>query len=182
MTFICRDAVSKFHFVITLPKCFVQSSRRCQYKFSHIPHNLVTAVDVRKANILLSRRVAWSRLGGIAYISPDSSEVRFRCLKFQPKVAKWDLSKDYLIIQRAVTDEQHAFVHLEWSQTGIDLAVADTVGKVSVFAFSTTAINHSTAAPITTIDQHSELDRAVGMYWLNPDRQVGRRFLCLNAC
>ena len=174
MTFICRDAVSKFHFVIILPKSFVQSSRRRQYKFSHIPHNLDSAVDVRNANILLSRRIAWSRLGGIAYISPDSSEVRFRCLKFQPTVAKWDLSKDYSIVQRAVTDEHHAFVHLEWSQTGIDLAVADTVGKVSVFTFSTTAINQSTAAPIAMIDQHSELDRAVGMYWLNPDRQVSR--------
>jgi mediator of RNA polymerase II transcription subunit 16, fungi type len=143
---------------------------------------LDSAVDVCNANIPLSRRIAWSRLGGIAYISPDGSEVRFRCLKFQPTVAKWDLSKDYSIIQRAVADEHHDFVHLEWSQTGIDLAVANTVGKVSVFTFSTTAINNSTAAPIATIDQHNELDRAVGMYWLNPDRQVGRRFLCLNAC
>jgi mediator of RNA polymerase II transcription subunit 16 len=131
-------------------------------------------VDVHHANVLLARRIAWSRLGGVAYISPDGSEVRFRCLKFQPKVAKWDLSKDYLVVQRPVTAEHRAFVHLEWSQAGIDLAVADAVGKVSVFTFSTTAINHSVAAPIPTIDHHSELDRAVGMYWLNPDRQVGR--------
>jgi mediator of RNA polymerase II transcription subunit 16, fungi type len=139
-------------------------------------------VDVHNANMLLSRRIAWSRLGGVAYISPDGSEVRFRCLKFQPKLAKWDLSKDYSIVQRPATDEHHDFVHLEWSQTGIDLAVADAVGKVAVFTFFTTAINHSTAAPIATIDHHSELERAVGMFWLNPDRQVGRRFLCLNAC
>jgi hypothetical protein len=175
MIFICRDAVSKFHYVVTLPKSLVQ------HRSSHIPCDLDSAVDAHNANILLSRRIAWSRLGGVAYISSDSSEVRFRCLKFQSKVAKWDLSKDYSIVQRPATDENHAFVHLEWSQTGIDLAVVDAVGKVSVFTPSTTAINHSTAAPIATIDHYSELDRAVGMSWLNPDRQVGRRFLYLNA-
>jgi mediator of RNA polymerase II transcription subunit 16 len=130
-------------------------------------------VEVDDANKFLDRRIAWSRLGGIAYITPDSSEVRFRCLKFYQRTAKWELSKDYPIVQRPATDENHAFVHLEWSQTGMDLAVADTVGRISVFTFSTTAVNNSTAALIAAVDPQNELDRAVGMFWLNPDRPVG---------
>jgi mediator of RNA polymerase II transcription subunit 16, fungi type len=137
-------------------------------------------LEVLDTDMLVDRWIAWSRLGGIAYISPDGSEVRFRCLRFHSTTAKWELSKDYPIVQRPVTDEYHAFVHLEWSQTGMDLAVADIVGRISVFTFANTAINHSTAAPIVAIDQQSELDRAVGMFWLNPGRQVGRP--CLLLC
>lgn len=54
----------------------------------------------------------------------------------------------------------------------MDLAVADTVGRISVFTFSPTAVNHSSEATIAAIDQPTELDRAVGMLWLNPDRPV----------
>ena len=128
------------------------------------------------------RRIAWSRLGGIASITPDGSEVRFRCLKFQSVIAKFDLSKDYSIVQLHPSDKSHLFVHLEWSQTGLDLAVADVVGRISVFTFSSAVLNHSTAAPIVTVDQHSELDRAVSMYWLNPDRQVRCQHLFLAGC
>jgi mediator of RNA polymerase II transcription subunit 16, fungi type len=132
-------------------------------------------------DIFLDRRIAWSRLGGIAYISLDNSEVRFRCLRFHSTTAKWELSKDYAVVQRPVTDENYAFVHLEWSQTGMDLAIADTVGRISVYTFSTTAVNHSTAAPIATVDRQNELDRAVGMFWLNPDRQAGCPHLWLTG-
>ena len=125
------------------------------------------------------RRIAWSRLGGIAYITPDGSEVRFRCLKFQLVTANLDLSKDYSIVQLLPSDKNRLFVHLEWSQTGLDLAVSDVVGRILVFTFSSTAVNHSTAAPIVTVDQHNELDRAVSMYWLNPDRQVRCQYLFL---
>lgn len=119
------------------------------------------------------RRIAWSRLGGIAYISADSTKVSFRCLRYHSKTAKWELSNDYPVAKRQGTDEQHTFVHLEWSQTGMDLAVADTVGRISIFTFSTTAVNHAHAAPVPAIDQPSELNRAVGMFWLSPDRPVG---------
>lgn len=122
----------------------------------------------------LHRKIAWSRLGGIAYITPDGSEVRFRCLKFHAANVNWDLSMEYPVVQRALSDETYPFVHLEWSQTGMDLGVADSVGRISVFTFSSTAINLSTAAPILNVDQQNELDRAVGMFWLNPDRQVSR--------
>jgi mediator of RNA polymerase II transcription subunit 16 len=87
--------------------------------------------------------------------------------------AKWGLSKDYAVVQRPMTDEHHAFVHLEWSQTGMDLAVTDTVGRISVFTFSPTAVNHFNEANIPAINQPNELDRVVGMFWLNPDRPVG---------
>lgn len=129
-------------------------------------------IRVLETNIFLYRRIAWPRLGGIAYISPDGSEVRFRCLRFHSTTAKWGLSKDYAVVKRPMTDEHHPFVHLEWSQTGMDLAVADTVGRISVFTFSPTAVNHSSEATIAAIDQPTELDRAVGMLWLNPDRPV----------
>jgi mediator of RNA polymerase II transcription subunit 16 len=132
--------------------------------------------------MFLYRRIAWSRLGGIAYISLDNSEVRFRCLRFHSTTAKWELSKDYTIVQRPVTDENYAFAHLEWSQTGTDLAIADIVGRISVYTFSTTAVNHSTAAPIAAVDRQNELDRAVGMFWLNPDRQAGCPHLLLAGC
>jgi mediator of RNA polymerase II transcription subunit 16 len=130
----------------------------------------------------LHRKVAWSRLGGIAYITPDGSEVRFRCLKFNAVNVNWGLSKEYPVVQRASNGESHPFVHLEWSQTGMDLGVADSVGRISVFTFSATAINVSTAAPMVHVDQQNELDRAVGMLWLNPDRQVSRVILCSPIC
>jgi mediator of RNA polymerase II transcription subunit 16, fungi type len=139
---------------LTLPVSFV-----CRLKF------LTDAV--------FDRKIAWSRLGGIAYISPDGFEVWFRCLRFQSLIAKWELSKDYPIVQRSVTDEPRSFVHLEWSQTGMDLAVTDTVGRISIFTFSSTAVNQFIVASIVHPDQQNELDRAVGVYWLHPERQVG---------
>lgn len=70
------------------------------------------------------------------------------------------------------TDEQQRLVHLEWSQTGGDLAVADSMGRISIFTMSLNAINLAVLSRPATIDQEHELSRAVGMYWLNPERQV----------
>ena len=65
----------------------------------------------------------------------------------------------------------------------MDLAVADTMGRISVFTFSSAAVNHSNEATIAAIDPPNELDRVVGMFWLNLDRPVccSELFLLRNA-
>lgn len=117
--------------------------------------------------------MAWSRSGGIAYISPNGYEVKLRYLRVNPATGQWDLSEEYDIVRQDMVSERNRFLHVEWGHTGIDLAVADDVGRIFIFNINIFSANQSTMGRLATDDPGDELGRIIGIYWFNVDRPVG---------
>lgn len=82
------------------------------------------------------------------------------------------LSEDTLSHTVADGPGNHALVHLEWSETGGELAVVDAGGRVSVFTISI-ALNNVALHRQAIQDQADDGAQVVGMLWLNTQRSVG---------
>ncbi|KAI9775375.1 MAG: mediator complex subunit [Candelina submexicana] len=102
------------------------------------------------------RRIAWSRLGCIAYTSRDGLDLTMRNLYCNSEDGKWALSEPYPVTRSAFVHEGHQIVHLLWSTTGSELAVVDLFAPIR----------------LASVDTDDELSAVVGLYWLNHERQV----------
>lgn len=73
-----------------------------------------------------------------------------------------------------VTDAHggHPLVHLSWNETGTELAVVDSSGRVSICSVSI-ALNHITGLRQAVVDADDDGGQIVGMMWLNAQRSVG---------
>ncbi|KAI9706527.1 MAG: mediator complex subunit [Candelina mexicana] len=116
------------------------------------------------------RRIAWSRLGCIAYTNRDGLDITVQNLYCNSEDGKWALSKAYPVTRSAFVHEGHQVVHLLWSSTGSELAVVDLCGRISIFSIY---ISINRFAPIrpASVDTDDELSAIVGLYWLNNERQ-----------
>ena len=112
------------------------------------------------------QRITWSRLGCIAITSADSLRVLVCCLKFDTSQGKWDLGEMSLVNP---DDFQQAVTHIQWSPSGADLTIIDSVGRVSIFTVALAA-NRLTLVRPATNDIGDELNQVAGLFWLNQDR------------
>ncbi|KAL4941327.1 hypothetical protein BDV06DRAFT_229775 [Aspergillus oleicola] len=117
------------------------------------------------------QKIAWSRLGCIAYISQDSLRVNVRHLQCQQSDGKWVLSDETPLNQITDAHDGHALVHLCWNESGSELAIADSSGRVSICSIpvALNSINGSRQAAFDVDDDGSQI---VGMMWLNQHRSV----------
>lgn len=122
---------------------------------------------------LFRRRLAWSRLGCLASISPDSLYVHIRHLLFSHSEKKWNLSKEHKIDLSANGENQHPILQLEWGQSGADLAIVDAAGRVTIINATSMALNETAVVRPATLDREDELNQVLTMHWLNIDRPVG---------
>lgn len=111
-------------------------------------------------------------MGCLAYISQDGYRINVRHLLCRPSDGKWVLSEDTQSHTVADGPGNHALVHLEWSETGSELAVVDAGGRVAIFSIST-ALNNIVLHRQATLDQADDGAQVVGMLWLNTQRSVG---------
>ncbi|KAL4782995.1 mediator of RNA polymerase II transcription subunit 16 [Aspergillus varians] len=117
------------------------------------------------------QKIAWSRLGCIAYISPDSSRVNVRHLQCQQSDGKWVLSDETPLTQVTEAHDGHALVHLCWNESGSELAVADSSGRISICSIPI-ALNSVNGARQAAFDSDDDGAQIVGMMWLNQHRSV----------
>lgn len=122
-------------------------------------------------NLTPLRKIAWSRLGCVAYISQDSSRVNVRHLQCQKSDGKWTLSDETPLNQVAEAHDGHALVHLCWNESGSELAIADTSGRVSIYSIPI-ALNSVNGARQAAFDAADDGAQIVGMMWLNQNRSV----------
>ncbi|GCB22497.1 mediator of RNA polymerase II transcription subunit 16 [Aspergillus awamori] len=116
------------------------------------------------------QKIAWSKLGCIAYISQDSLRVKVRHLQCRPSDGKWVLSDETPLMPITEAHGGHALTHLSWNEAGSDLAVVDVTGRVSVYhiPFALNSVN-GLRQPAFSPDDGSQI---VGMMWLNTQRSV----------
>lgn len=114
--------------------------------------------------LTLSRKIAWSKNGCVAYISPDGYTVNLKVFSRDAATGKWNLGKNVLLQVPEGYDDYH-FVHLSWSHLGNDLAVMDASGRVMFFSCAM-ALDRMQFIRAEPAHQESELDSVVGMHWL----------------
>lgn len=112
------------------------------------------------------QRVAWSRHGHIASISEDSTTVTIQCLRHQRSTNSWGLSKPEPL--HLTFDE---ITSLSWSPSGSDLAIAGSKGQLSIFQSQHPALNRLVDVRQDVSTELDEMNQAIGIYWLNQDRQ-----------
>lgn len=117
------------------------------------------------------RKIAWSRLGCIAYVSHDGLQVVVRHLICSPADGKWSLSEEYPqhhIVQHHIGQR---LLHLCWNEIGSDLAVLDASGRVSILTINA-ALNNLAVSRQAIADPSDDGAQVVGMMWLNSNRAV----------
>jgi mediator of RNA polymerase II transcription subunit 16, fungi type len=141
----------------------------CRYVDSRHPPSISSSAN------RLARKLAWSRLGCIAWISSDGLRVSVRYLLCRPTDGSWVLSDDNLLL--SIGDHgHHVLVHLSWNEAGSDLAIVDSSGRVSIYAVSI-GLNNLVVQRQAILDPDDEGGQIVGMMWLNVKRPV-RRPIC----
>ena len=120
---------------------------------------------------ILPRKIAWSRLGCIAYISQDDLRVNIRHLRCQPSDGKWTLSDEMTLLPVTEAHGGLPLVHLLWNETGSELAVLDSSGRLSIYTV-TTSLNQIAGQRQATFDPDDDGNQVVGIMWLNAQRSV----------
>ena len=120
---------------------------------------------------MIGRKVAWSRLGCVAFITGDGRGINVRSVVCGPKDGRWTLSQGYPTPQVSRVHGGLQLCHLSWNHSGTDLAIVDVLGRISVFTFMT-ALNRLGATRENISDQEDDLGAVVGLIWLNSGRMV----------
>lgn len=110
------------------------------------------------------QRIAWSKNGCVAYITPDGYSVKLKVFFRDPATAKWDLGKD-VPLEFPQGHDVYPLVHVSWSNLGNDLAVVDEAGRAMVFSCAM-ALDRLQFVPVELAHPESEADAVVGMHWL----------------
>ncbi|CAI7568178.1 unnamed protein product [Penicillium bialowiezense] len=117
------------------------------------------------------QKIAWSRLGCIASISPDGLRVIVRYLQCRPSDGKWVLGEESPLAPVMEAHNGNQLAHLLWNETGSDLAVVDCSGRISIYSISI-ALNSITGLRQAAFDSGDDGSQVVGMMWLNSQRFV----------
>jgi mediator of RNA polymerase II transcription subunit 16 len=120
---------------------------------------------------LVHRKVAWSRLGGIAYIASDGVRVCVRNLQARSSDGKWVLGDEFPIDPVTEAHNGNLLLHVSWNEAGSELAVVDCLGRVSIYQVFM-ALNNITGLRQATYDSSDDSNQIVGLMWLSPGRQV----------
>ncbi|KAJ5946495.1 Mediator complex subunit Med16 [Penicillium verhagenii] len=117
------------------------------------------------------QKIAWSRLGCIAYISADALRVNVRHLKCSPSNGKWVISDETPLTAITEAHGGSTLVHLSWNETGSDLVVVDCLGRISIYQ-TPVALNSVTGIRQAHFDNGDDSNQIVGMMWLNTQRMI----------
>lgn len=120
---------------------------------------------------MTTRKVAWSKLGCIAYITQDGQGVNVRNVLCRAEDGKWTMSGDYPVDRISSVHEPQQLVHLSWNHTGSELVVVDVFGRISILSILI-AMNRFAVSRSCILDQEDDMGAVVGLSWLNIDRPV----------
>lgn len=110
------------------------------------------------------RKIAWSKNGCVAYITPDGAAVHLKVFSRDIETGAWDLGKD-VPLDIPQGREQFPFVHLSWSHLGNDIVVVDAAGRVLNFSCAM-ALDRMQYFKAELAHPEAEADGVVGLHWL----------------
>lgn len=110
------------------------------------------------------QQIAWSKSGSIASVASDGYTLEIRHLRSHPEDGTWGLSRSNVSNFNSSQDGG-PIRHLVWSPTGSELAVIDSVGRVTILAMFA-SLNKLNIVKSCHIDSVDDLQTVVGSYWL----------------
>ena len=110
------------------------------------------------------RKIAWSKNGCVAYISPDGASVYLRVFSRDSTTGKWDLGDD-ILLEIPSEHDTAPYVHMSFSHLGNDLAVMNTTGHVIIFSCQMT-LDRMSFAKVDLSQPEVDIDAVVGIHWL----------------
>lgn len=114
----------------------------------------------------LLRSIAWSKWGSIASVAPNGAVLEFRNLRCSSENGDWSLSEPTLTHQLSPELDGGPIKHLCWGPTGSELAVIDSVGRITILSLFS-SLNKPTLSRQCQVDPVDDLHGVVGCYWLN---------------
>ncbi|EWC48346.1 hypothetical protein DRE_02115 [Drechslerella stenobrocha 248] len=112
------------------------------------------------------QRIAWGKLGCIASISANGTDIDIRHLMASTKDGSWTLSPKY-VFNNIHGGATLASVH--WNNIGSELAVADIYGR---FAMLTVYVSVDRLNPLrqTSVTAKDDMSMLAGLWWLNMNK------------
>jgi hypothetical protein len=114
--------------------------------------------------LIIGRKIAWSKNGSLAYISPDGYSVHLKIFSRDTATGKWGLGKD-VPVQVPQGRDNFPFVHLSWNSLGNDLAITDAAGRIIIFSCAI-ALDRMQFVRAELAHPEAEADGVVGVHWL----------------
>ena len=137
------------------------------------PPGLAERVDQLRLNGC-NDRIAWSRIGSVAYITKDRREVRICTMRFRNDKGDWEKHDytDYTFLpQCRQAFKGRELAHVSWSTGSTELFVADVCGRIALFTIAI-ALNRAFTIKIYADAQDDSLNGLVGLTWLSQKRPV----------
>ncbi|RPB28463.1 hypothetical protein L211DRAFT_818153 [Terfezia boudieri ATCC MYA-4762] len=114
--------------------------------------------------------ISWSKLGCIAYVTPDGTGVETRHIMCNPKDGKWILTEGYPVHHVARAHDGQQIAHISWNAMGTELAIIDIFGRVS-FSAVYMSVNVLQCYQAQFTDPEDDLGGLAGFWWMNTDKQ-----------
>ena len=115
--------------------------------------------------------MAWSKIGCIAYITPDGRGVHLSNLRCNSKDGIWEHTEGVPIDHVSTIYNGRELAHISWNSSGLELAVVDVFGRLSLFSIFI-ALNRIAVSRSCIVEPEDNLSALVGLMWLNTDRMV----------
>ena len=123
---------------------------------------------------ILCRKIAWSRMGAVAYITSDGLDVRICSLQFRAQEGVWTMNNNtdpMLTDCLQKTFKGRELVHLSFNPIGTDLLIISNCGKVAICT-TVIAINRLIIPKLLFAEPEDNSNAVVGSIWLNYKRPV----------
>lgn len=119
-------------------------------------------------------KIAWSRMGCIAYITADGKELHIATLRHRKDHGTWELH-----LHADPTLGEHIskiyrgreLANLLWNPSGLELVVADVFGRLSVCTIFI-ATNRLLVSKVWPNEPENQMNAMVGSMWLNIKKVV----------
>ena len=113
------------------------------------------------------RKISWSRFGAVAYVTADKRRVVLQHLVCEPPSGEWILSKPHVVSEVTETHSNAYLTCVSWSQTGDQLAICDSHGRISIHATPVVncALNRLALSRRSTVDPEDDFGSVVGWTW-----------------
>ena len=89
----------------------------------------------------------------------------------KPSDGEWGLSDENSINGVSAVHNGSPIVHISFNHQGHELAIFDSLGKISIFTIMFT-VNDIAAPRKCVIDTEDQVNEVVGLLWLNTDKPV----------
>ena len=123
-------------------------------------------------------KIAWSKMGCIAYISASGKELHLATLQHHKNDGSWGLHHhtDPALAEHIIRIfKGRELASLSWNPSGLEIVVTDIYGRLAVCTIFI-AMNRLMVSKVWMNDPENHMNALVGSFWLNIKKVVCSSF------